>query len=113
MSSDHQRRNGVSEVGDGDVPGIGHNGPPSEISDPEYWHALIDENVAAEFCDVTTRSMQKFRQTGEGPPFVRISSRCIKYTRFNCRTVMTTSVATACPKSATFRVSVITVRPAR
>ena len=86
MSSDHQRRNGVSEVGNGDLPGIGHNGPPSEIDDPEYWHALIDENVAAEFCDVTPRSMQKFRQTGEGPPFVRISSRCIKYTRFNCRT---------------------------
>ena len=67
------------------VPSIGHNNPPSEIDDPEYWHSLVDENVAAEFCDVTPRSMQKWRQTGEGPPFVRISSKCIKYTRFNCR----------------------------
>ena len=69
----------------GDVPGIGHNGPPSEIDDPEYWYSLIDEQVAAEFLDVTPRTMQRWRQTGEGPPFVRISSRCRKYTRFNCR----------------------------
>ena len=69
----------------GNVPGIGHNGPPSEIDSQEFWHALIDERVAADFLDVTPRSMQKWRQTGEGPPFVRISSRSVKYTRFNCR----------------------------
>ena len=78
------RRNGITEVGD--VPGIGHNGPPSEIDDPEYWHALVDEDVAGDFLDVTPRSMQKWRQTGDGPSFVRISSRCIRYTRLNCRT---------------------------
>ena len=67
------------------APGIGHNGAPEEIDDPEYWYALIDEDVAGDFLDVTPRSMQKWRQTGDGPPFVRISSRCIKYTRFKCR----------------------------
>ena len=85
MSSEHspirQRRNGVTEAGDGNV-----HGPPSVIDDPEYWHALIDEDAAGDFLDVTPRSMQKWRQTGDGPPFVRISSRCIRYTRLNCRT---------------------------
>jgi len=62
-------------------PGIGHNGPRSEIEDSTFWHELIDERVAAEFLKVTPRSMQKFRQTGDGPQFIRISSRCIRYTR--------------------------------
>ena len=68
----------------GNIPGIGHNGPPSEIDSQEFWHALIDERVAAAFLDVTPRSMQKWRQTGEGPPFIEISSRCKKYTRHRC-----------------------------
>ena len=80
-----RQRNGVTGVGDGVNPGIGHNNPPSAIDDPEYWHALIDEDAAGDFLDVTPRSMQKWRQTGDGPPFVRISSRCIRYTRFKCR----------------------------
>ncbi len=62
-------------------PGIGHNGPPSEISDPAYWHSLISEIEAAEFLDLTPRSMQAMRQRGGGPKFIRLSSRCIKYTR--------------------------------
>ena len=62
-------------------PGIGHNGPPSEINDPAYWHELIPETEAAEFLDLTPRSMQAMRQRGDGPKFIRLSSRCIKYTR--------------------------------
>ena len=49
--------------------------------DPGYWHALINEDVAAEFLDLTNRTMQAFRQRGDGPKFIRISSRCIRYTR--------------------------------
>ncbi len=63
------------------APGIGHNGPPSEIDDPEFWHALIPEAEAADFLDLTTRSMQAMRQRGGGPPFFRLSARCVKYTR--------------------------------
>ena len=62
-------------------PGIGHNGPPSEIGDPAYWHSLISEIEAADFLDLTPRSMQAMRQRGDGPKFIRLSSRCIKYTR--------------------------------
>ena len=62
-------------------PGIGHNGPPSEIDDLAYWHELIPETEAAEFLDLTPRSMQAMRQRGGGPKFIRLSSRCIKYTR--------------------------------
>ncbi len=49
-------------------------GPP-DASD--YWQGLIDEKVAGDFLDLTDRYLQKARQTGEGPPFIRISSRCI------------------------------------
>ena len=55
--------------------------PPSDPGH-DYWNALVDEKVAAEFLKVTPRSMQAMRQRGDGPHFVRISSRCVKYTRF-------------------------------
>ena len=67
------------------APGIGHNGPPSEINDPGFWHELISETEAAEFLDLTPRSMQAMRQRGDGPPFSRLSARCVKYTRFRCK----------------------------
>ena len=66
-------------------PGIGHNGPPSEIDDPAFWYELIPETEAADFLNVTIRFLQGRRQRGDGPPFVRISARCIKYTRFRCK----------------------------
>ena len=66
-------------------PGIGHNGPPSEIDDPAFWHELIPETEAAEFLNLTTRSMQSMRQRGGGPPFFRLSARCVKYTRLRCK----------------------------
>ena len=50
-----------------------------------YWFALIDEKAAAEFLDLTDRTMQKYRQTGDGPPYVLISSRCLKYRRTDLR----------------------------
>ncbi len=66
-------------------PGIGHNGPPSEIDDSVFWHELIPETEAADFLNVTPRFLQHRRQRGGGPPFVRISARCIKYTRLRCK----------------------------
>jgi len=62
-------------------PGIGHNGPPSEIDDPAFWHERIPETEAADFLDLTPRSRQAMRQRGDGPKFSRLSSRCIRYTR--------------------------------
>ena len=53
----------------------------SGYGDPGYWHELIDEKPAAEFLDVAPRTLQKWRQTGDGPEFVRLSARCIRYTR--------------------------------
>ncbi len=49
--------------------------------DPDYWHSLINEDEAADFLDLTNRTMQAMRQRGDGPRFIRISSRCIRYTR--------------------------------
>ncbi len=66
-------------------PGIGHNGPPSEIENLAFWHELIAETEAADFLDLTPRSMQAMRQRGGGPLFFRLSARCVKYTRFRCK----------------------------
>ena len=53
--------------------------------DPDYWHRLIDEKAAADFIGVTDRTMQAMRQRGDGPRYVVISSRCLRYTRFGLR----------------------------
>ena len=54
---------------------------PDPGLNPGYWHELILETEAAEFLDLTPRSMQAMRQRGGGPRFIRLSSRCIRYTR--------------------------------
>ena len=54
--------------------------PPSDPGH-DYWNALIDEKVAAKFLKVTPRCMQAMRQRGDGPRFIRMSSRCVRYTR--------------------------------
>ena len=66
-------------------PGIGHNGPPSEIDGPRFWHELIAETEAAKFLNLTPRSMQAMRQRGDGPRYVVISSRCLRYRRIGLR----------------------------
>ncbi len=47
-------------------------------ADPE---SLITEKGVAEFLGVGTRTIQKWRCSGAGPKFVKISSRCIRYRR--------------------------------
>ena len=58
---------------------------PEPGFNPGYWHELIPETEAADFLDVTPRSLQSWRQRGGGPPFFRLSARCVKYTRFKCK----------------------------
>ena len=52
--------------------------PPDDL---DYWNCLINERAAAEFLGLTERAVQSMRQRGDGPQFIRISSRCIRYTR--------------------------------
>ena len=60
--------------------------PPKDGQpNPGYWYELIDEGLGAAFLDVTDRTMQAMRQRGDGPRFVRISSRCVKYRRVDLR----------------------------
>lgn len=50
----------------------------SLAADPD---ALIDESAAARFLDVSIRFMQKHRVSGDGPPYIKISARCVRYRR--------------------------------
>ena len=40
---------------------------------------LRTEVQAAAFLGVSPRALQKWRVSGRGPPFLRLSSRCIRY----------------------------------
>lgn len=59
--------------------------PPGAEVDANYWLSLIDEKEAADFLHVTTRTVQNLRQRGGGPRFMRLSARCIRYTRAHLR----------------------------
>lgn len=61
-------------------------GAPGDAADwYSYWHKLIDEDEAGGFVDLKPRTLQKYRELGTGPRFVRISARCIKYRRIDLR----------------------------
>lgn len=62
-------------------PTIGHNGGPA-LTDA-YWFELIDEKEFGRFLKLTIRTLQKYRQTGNGPPFIRLSGRCVRYRRID------------------------------
>ena len=76
----------------GAIASLGDNNPPEPIDDSSepvedlnFWHALIDEKAAAKFWGVTPRYLQQKRQTGGGPPFIRLGSRLVKYRRIDLR----------------------------
>ena len=48
---------------------------------PNQWEGLIGENEAASLLNISPRTLRKYRCTGAGPRYVRISPRCIKYRR--------------------------------
>ena len=72
MSLEHSPvRSGVAAVSSGG----------GDTDDLDYWNSLIDEQAAADFLDLTRRTVQQMRQSGDGPAYIRLSSRCIRYTR--------------------------------
>lgn len=80
MSLEHSpsRSDGVATADTG--------GSTGATGNPEFfWFALIDEKEAAEYLDLTDRTLQKYRQTGGGPKFCRLSARSIKYRRHDLR----------------------------
>ena len=70
--------NEIREVANTETPG-------SPEADPGFWYQLIDERGAADFLDVTPRTMQAMRQRGGGPRFVRLSARAVRYRRVDLR----------------------------
>ena len=53
----------------------------NDVRTHDYWNALIGERESATFLGLSVRTVQGLRQKGGGPPFVRISTRCVKYRR--------------------------------
>ena len=52
--------------------------PPDDL---DYWNCLINEKAAADFLGLKERAVQGMRQRGDGPRYIRLSSRCVRYTR--------------------------------
>ena len=46
---------------------------------PDVFKLLLDERAAAVALGLTPRTLQVWRVRGGGPPFVKVSSRCIRY----------------------------------
>lgn len=65
--------------------GAPQSNPASPPESSDYWQALINEFEAAAFLGLSVRSLQGFRYKGGGPRFIRVSSRCVKYRRIDCR----------------------------
>ncbi len=71
---------------DGSTPTPDSAPPPKEpISPEEFWNSLINEKVAADYLDLTDRTMQALRQRGGCPRYIVISSRCIRYRRVDLK----------------------------
>ena len=59
---------------------VGSNEAAESLNSPfNSAFALITERQAASLLSVSPRALQKWRANGRGPPFVRISNRCIRY----------------------------------
>ena len=69
-----------------DQAAVGGSPLADDLQNTAYWFTLIDEKIAGEFLDLTDRTMQKYRQTGDGPKYIFISSRCLRYRRADLRT---------------------------
>ena len=46
---------------------------------PNRWEGLIPEDEAADLLSLSVSTLRKYRLTGNGPKFIRISPRCIRY----------------------------------
>ena len=53
--------------------------PPRQDGEIDGLEKLVNERQAAKFLSVSPRALQKWRSSGRGPLFVRISARCIRY----------------------------------
>lgn len=47
----------------------------------DYLDGLLSEEEAAEFLGYSKRALQNWRHRGDGPPFIRISERAVRYRR--------------------------------
>jgi len=55
------------------------------IANELFWLELINENHASQFLGLSPRTLQSFRYRGTGPKYIRLSSRCIRYRRFDLK----------------------------
>ena len=53
---------------------------PGQVTDP-FDGALLTSRQAAEYLGLTKRFLERRRLVRQGPPFVRISKRCVRYRR--------------------------------
>lgn len=71
------------------------------IRNDDHLNRLINEHEAADYLGYSVRALQNWRHRGGGPPFIKVSSRTVRYRRrelddwANARLVKSTSDAAA------------------
>lgn len=46
---------------------------------PTDLYHQVNTEVAADFLDVSTRRMEDFRREGDGPKFIKLAAKCVRY----------------------------------
>lgn len=54
---------------------------PQEIAELDYLDRLITETEAAEFLNFSISTLRNWRVAGQGPEFIKISQRTVRYRR--------------------------------
>ena len=65
---------------------------------------LVSTTVAAQVLDVRPRTVEDWRRRGGGPPYVRISATCVRYSLDSLREWITERTATSTAEEAARKV---------
>lgn len=50
-----------------------------DTSKPVFLELLMSTALAASYLKISPRALEKWRLTGEGPVFVKVSPKCVRY----------------------------------
>lgn len=69
--------------------------PSDNAAVPILGEPLLTPRMLADELGVTTKSLERWRATGEGPPFLRVSRKIIRYRKTDVEGFLAARVATS------------------
>lgn len=68
---------------------------PAAGSDDDIPDRLLTPREVAAMLGISDKTLERWRGTGEGPLFVRLSGKCVRYRREDVEEFVTTRIATS------------------